>query len=432
MTTHSNSNNNNLVLKIQVETPGNVERHRKRVGAASLTFAQLHALVGSLLPPSAGHAGVVITYLDGDLDEIRVKDDSDLREALLVKDEKNSDTLRLTVKAVAEAAPPIAAPAPAANCQDGSNSKEKTRPTHGSSSSDRRRGCREWRRWGCQQRPPPASACGFPPLFSGMAGRGFPLPPATMVDFLAANACGGKGKALLEDVLAHSSFAALLRAAADVLETVKSATSAFSIRELGTTLWHLQECQELVQWLKTRAPELAPMLVLLGGLVQPQTPAVPPGNASPGSSKSPATPPQFNFEDLLQHAGNFQQLFGGRPCNSRSDEMPDEDVSLQTAIQSSLRPHSKTAEETATGLKAEAVGAEATNVPAGKEHASSLSNGAALAAVQAPASEVPGQALHEAETLQLQSMGFHDLEAVRAALQSTDGNVQYALSRLLS
>merc|ERR1711966_20489 len=142
--------------------------------------------------------------------------------------------------------------------------------------------------------------------------------------------------------------------------------------------------------------------------------------------------PQFNFEDVLQHARTFQLLFGGRPCNSRPDGMPDEDVSLQTAIQSSLRPHSKTAEETATGLKAEAVGAEATNIPTSKEHAPFLSNGDALAAVKAPASEVPGQALHEAEALQLQSMGFHDLEALRAALQSTDGNVQYALSRLLS
>jgi hypothetical protein len=512
MTTHSNSNNNDLVLKIQVETPGNAERHRKRISAASLTFAQLHALVGSLLPPSAGHADVVITYLDGDLDEIRIKDDGDLHEALLVKDEKNSDTLRLTVKALAEAAPSVATPAPADKRQDGSNNEEGTRPAHGSSSSssDRRRGCREWRRWGCQkQRPPPASACGFPPFFSGVGGGCFPFPPAATVESLSTSACDGKGKDRLGDILAHSSFPALLRAAADVLEAAKSAASTVSTRELATTLWRRQECQDLVQWLQTHAPELAPLLALLRGALQPQ----PSDSSSSGSSsepssehasqtvhhgvvcdgcdqsplqgrrfkldghdfdlceadfaklspeekrrfaevdssrnrqQGPAKPPQFNFEDILQHAGTFQHLFGGgrsqRSRRGSTDEVPDEDASLQAAIHRSLlHPHSKRADETGTGLKAEETNAEApvkaaemnTEAPnvTMEERASSLSKTAnVLAATEPPALEVADKVLHEAEILQLREMGFHDMEAVRAALQSTDGNVQYALARLL-
>ena len=94
MSTTNASTDSSLVLKIQLKNGDAVEHYRKRTDPATITFARLHALIESLLP---GRSISAITYLDGDLDEIRINDDEDLKEALMVKNEKSTETLRLSV-----------------------------------------------------------------------------------------------------------------------------------------------------------------------------------------------------------------------------------------------------------------------------------------------------------------------------------------------
>merc|ERR1711998_443621 len=82
---------------------------------------------------------------------------------------------------------------------------------------------------------------------------------------------------------------------------------------------------------------------------------------------------------------------------------------------------------------------EAIANPAG----SAPGDGAETAGAELPASIAPqvdprptpqassDNAPYKEEVQLLESMGFHDEEVIRAALKATDGNVQFAVSRLL-
>jgi len=390
-------------------------------------------------------------------------------EALFVKDEKKSDTLRLTVKITDHSAPVF-------NGGGGKINDVLKSQRGGQNCRGPRRKC-QGKKGHCQRN----TACGFPFLF-GMGAE---------LDW----------NALLQDVLAHPSFAALLRAVADVLETAKATAHGLSPCALLKNLWRKKECHDLVQWLKSRVPELAPMLMMFDTMIQHQQQAATSSEDADSSafeeqrrfvevddqqSQNRPALPTFNLEDILQHVNvseigqhieNFQQLFGNRSnhpsCFDRSQTSPnvngalDGDVNLQAAIQRSLSKESNetgkteekeletaqdrdmtvTADAKETGETTNAAETEPKTQDRGDIFCSATpsavvennNNAAAKSDVVTQDVEVKSSAPFEKEIQMLRSMGFHDEEAIQAALRATDAtadtqdpsvNVQYALQRL--
>lgn len=453
---------NLAVLKIELERRGNSEYHRKRVNADSFTFAQLHALLQSLVAgPENARLATVITYLDGDCDEIQVKDDTDLREAFLVKDEKKSDTLRLSVKLVEPGTrtPDTAGSRFPPRCH---NWRSKRAPQHKAQR--------------CQRRP---AARGMPSIFSLLFDNDdvFPFPPLQALDRLAAERleCGSSSPAFFKDLLAQPRLVALLRTAADVLDTNNKAGAERSEpHELARKLWLDKNCQYLVQWLKERAPEVSPILTILDGAMKsPQTPARATQAETQHNDLNDGSRDPVDFDTLLAAFSPFCASWrscGPRPhtVSARASEQnpePKEDVNLQAAIERSLsntpaqdgrgtpdhrpkerdengeaaavesiaqRPHSPLPVDTSPMTdtsEAAAVERTAQRAPAPRPVETSATD--ANAETNESRNPAPHKGLHDTEIEQLRSMGFNDDDAIRAALNAAGGNVEYALWRLL-
>jgi hypothetical protein len=78
-----------------------------------------------------------------------------------------------------------------------------------------------------------------------------------------------KWQTIYQELLANPQFAGLLRRFASILDDAKEALNVTSIVK---QLWKTQEVQDLVQWLATKAPELAPLLVRLGEICLAEDP----------------------------------------------------------------------------------------------------------------------------------------------------------------
>jgi hypothetical protein len=481
-TRNTNSPGSLAVLKIQLDRGGVSEHHRKRVHADSFTFAQLHALLQSLVA-GPENARLTITYLDSDCDEIQVKDDADLREAFLTKDEKNSDTLRLSVKL---------------EPGTGTGSRKCTPDTAGSSLPRR---CHNWcsdrtpqrKAQRCQRRPATGGAAS---IFSLLFGNddALPFPPLQALDLLAAERLKCESSPdFFQDLLAQPRLVAFLRTAADALDTNNKAGGAEGSDpcELARKLWLDKDCRYLVQWLKERAPEMSPILAIFDGAMKSPRAPTRATQAAETEANDSGLPLIWeavgDFDDVSRHLVDFDSLFATSPfcaawrscrprphtASARASEQnpePKEDVHLQAAIERSLsntpsqeeegtpdhrpkvkdenengeaaavegsieqRPHSPLPVElfaTHAGAAPAVEGSIAQRAPAPRpvETSATDANAENTNENRNPAPHTKG--LYETEIEQLRSMGFNDDEAIRTALNATEGNVEYALWRLL-
>jgi hypothetical protein len=208
-----------IVLKISVVKDGKSDKYRKRVDRTGLNLERLHNVVLGIVPEFGPSDSV--TYVDTDGDEILIKTDEDLVEARVVMTEKTPrrESLDIFVKV-----------ARTKKQKEDRKQKQKDR-------------CHNWHR---QAQTIDVNLHGNRPFD------------------IALDIFSNEWQTVLQKMLANPQFAAFLRKFASALDETQKPVD---IKGLMKQLWHTKEMIDLVGWLQSRAPELAPVLARIGEIL---------------------------------------------------------------------------------------------------------------------------------------------------------------------
>ena len=423
MTTPATNNagtNNFVVLKIQLKHEAKSEYYRKRIDVDSLTFTQLHELLQSVVV-TPDNSWLVITYLDSDLDEIRVNDDADLREALLMKDETRSDTLRLSVKVV-----PCPHTSPNFSCNPGSAGDLRQHSSVGPSSNsstccpNRRQILRQHKRSGCQRRPVTREDGTIVPFF--IEHSVLPHHPWHICDMFTIKSLEHDNSTLIEELFAQPLLAALLQTTAVDAQAPASNTAKTerSDSDFNVILEAFRDFEDISQRLRGfdslfGSPFCASRRVCESKAGLERSPEPKPAEFTPSDPKKEDVELQAAIENSLSKTNASESATPG-PAPKAEHENDNDEV---TAVQS-------TAPSMASNAKGGSTAQTAPVVPP-LEGSPAEAKADTCERLHSEAAKGP----YESEIEQLKSMGFYDIEAVSAALRATDGNVEYALWRLI-
>jgi len=169
--------------------------------------------------PDFTAAASAVTYVDMDGDEIHIRKDEDLMEARIVMGEKNRKILDLSVKM---------ATLTKKDAHKNRKEERKQKKRQGKSSAD---------------------TFGIDMNFGG----NFP--------FVMLDVFDDKWQTVYKEMLANPQFAGLLRKFASILDDANTHKS--DVQTMMKQLWDSNEVQDMLQWLKTKAPELAPLMAWL-------------------------------------------------------------------------------------------------------------------------------------------------------------------------
>ena len=422
------STNNFVVLKIQLNHEAKSEYFRKRVDVNSLTFTQLHELLQSLVV-TPDNSRLVITYVDSDLDEIRVNDDADLREALLVKDETRSGALRLSVKVGPR---PHTSPTFARNPGSASNLRQYSSVGPSNSSTccpNWRQILRQHKRSGCQRRPVTRGDGTVVPFF--IEHSVLPLPPSHIWNMFAVESLEHDNTTFIGELFAQPLLAALLQTTVDAQAPASTATETErSGSGSNVILEAFRDFEDISHRLRGfdslfASPFCASRRVCESKAGLERSPEPKPAEHTPSDPKEDVElQSAIEKEDVeLQAAIESSLSTTNAPESATPGPAPkaehENDYDEVTAVQS-------TAPSTASNAKGGST-AQTAPVALPLEGSSAEAKADAYERLHSEAAKGP----YESEIEQLKSMGFYDIEAISAALRATDGNVEYALWRLL-